>query len=488
MKLLNFDFDFILTTTVYRYISYLLELSLKKWQPDLISGGPWANGEHFFMRLLRLCFLGILKVEPHRPPVDLKVASGEEKMNIRRNLVVFNVFWTLLIASSLAWMIRSARDEQQRIASLTAKSVFQQIVITRRWNSLHGGVYAVVTEKNQPNPYLEDPDRDLKVNDTLMLTKINPALMTRQIAEIAMLETGIQFHITSLNPIRPLNEATPVEKQFLQSFEQGKKEGSTFMEENGQQVFKYMAPLITEKSCLSCHAKQGYKEGDIRGGISVSLPFSLQVPVVAMTLWHVLIWALGLVGINVLGAQLDRSYNIIRSQAVMDALTGIPNRRSFSERIQAEFTISHKNNAELAVIMCDIDNFKKFNDCYGHVEGDVCLRKVAQCIQASLKRPVDFCARYGGEEFVVVLPDSSLNGVMTVAERIRKNVEKMKIEHKESTTGGIVTLSLGLATRKIVKADSGEQLIRCADAALYHAKKRGRNQVHCFAAGDEKLA
>jgi diguanylate cyclase (GGDEF)-like protein len=137
--------------------------------------------------------------------------------------------------------------------------------------------------------------------------------------------------------------------------------------------------------------------------------------------------------------------------------------------------------------MCDIDNFKKYNDRYGHVEGDVCLRKVAQCIQDSLKRPIDFCARYGGEEFVVVLPNSSLEGAMTVAERIRENVENLKIEHIESTTGGIITMSLGLANSKIINADSDEQLIRYADQALYLAKKRGRNQVHHFAAGDEKL-
>jgi len=171
----------------------------------------------------------------------------------------------------------------------------------------------------------------------------------------------------------------------------------------------------------------------------------------------------------------------------MDALTGIPNRRSFSERILAEFALSRKSDAELSVLMCDIDNFKKFNDHYGHLEGDICLRKVAQCIQDSLKRPIDFCARYGGEEFVVVLPNSSLQGAMTVAERIRENIENLKIEHIESTTGGIVTMSLGLATRKIVNADSDEQLIRCADQALYLAKKHGRNKVHQFTAGDEKL-
>lgn len=409
-------------------------------------------------------------------------------MNIRRNIVIFNVCWSLLVSSSLAWMIYSARNEQHRIATLTARAVFKQIVITRRWNSSHGGVYVPVTANNQPNTYLEDPLRDLTVNDSMLLTKINPALMTRQVSEIAMLEEGIQFHITSLNPLRPRNEATPVEKRFLEAFEQGKEEASVFMEEDGRHVFKYMAPLITETSCLTCHQKQGYQEGDVRGGISVSLPFTMQVPIVTMTLSHLLIWIIGLVSMNFLGLKLHRSYNVIKHQAVMDALTGIPNRRSFSERILAEFTISRKMDAELSVIMCDIDNFKKYNDRYGHVEGDACLRKVAQCIQNSLKRPIDFCARYGGEEFVVVLPQSSLEGVMTVAERIRENIENMKIEHIESGTGDIVTMSLGVATSKIVNAESHEQLIQRADAALYMAKKLGRNKVYHFAGGTENIA
>ncbi|MBU1568238.1 MAG: diguanylate cyclase [Proteobacteria bacterium] len=407
-------------------------------------------------------------------------------MNIRRNIIVFCVLWTILISSSLVWMTHNSRAEQQRIALLTSRALFKQIVVARRWNSSHGGVYTPVTENNQPNPYLEDLARDLRIGENLVLTKINPAFMTRQISEIALLEDGVQFHITSLNPIRPENLATAAEKQFLVNFEKGIKEDYAFMQENGQQVFHYMAPLITEKSCLKCHEKQGYREGDIRGGISVKLPFSVQVPLVSMTIWHALIWAIGLVGVNFLGLKLDRSYNVIKSQAVMDALTGIPNRRSFSERILEEFIISRKNDAELSVIMCDIDKFKKYNDRYGHVEGDACLRKVAQCIQDSLKRPIDFCARYGGEEFVVVLPNSSLKGAMTVAERIRENVENMKIEHCESKTGGIVTISLGLATSKIVSANSYEQLISSADQALYLAKKRGRNKVHQFAAGDEK--
>lgn len=408
-------------------------------------------------------------------------------MNIKRNILIFNVFWTIIVVSSFGWMLHNAAEEKQRIATLTARSAFKQIVITRRWNSNHGGVYVQITDNNQPNPYLEDEKRDLRIDESFALTKINPAFMTRQIGEIAMEEDGMRFHITSLNPIRPQNAATPVEKEFLSRFELGSREETRFMEEDGRKVFKYMAPLVTEKSCLKCHARQGYKEGDIRGGIAVSLPFTLDIPVVLMTFFHLVIWVVGLLGINVLGFKLDRSYDVIKRHAVMDVLTGIPNRRSFSERILAEFTISKKSAAELSLIICDIDYFKKYNDFYGHVEGDSCLRRVAQCIQESLKRPIDFCARYGGEEFVVVLPNSSLNGALTVAERIRNNVENLQIPHEGTTTGQVVTLSLGIATNKLTNAHSHEQLIHCADEALYLAKARGRNQVVHFDPGSEPV-
>lgn len=406
-------------------------------------------------------------------------------MNIKRNILVFNILWTMLVVSSLGWMLHSGAEEKRRIALLTARSAFKQIVITRRWNSGHGGVYVPITENNPPNPCLEDARRDLPIDDSLTLTKINPALMTRQIGEIAMKEDGLRFHITSLKPIRPENQATPVEKEFLGRFEQGVREESRFIEEEGRKVFKYMAPLITEKSCLACHARQGYQEGDIRGGIAVSLPFTLDIPAASMTSFHLLIWMVGLAGMNLLGFKLDHSYEVIKRQAVMDVLTGIPNRRSFSERILAEFTISKKSAAELSLIICDIDYFKKYNDFYGHVEGDACLRRVAQCIQDSLKRPIDFCARYGGEEFVVVLPNSSLNGALTVAERIRSNVEKLQIPHAATTLGRVVTLSLGLATNQLTNANSYEQLIICADQALYLAKAQGRNRVVHFAPGME---
>ncbi len=378
---------------------------------------------------------------------------------------------------SFLWNYSSAKKGQETIAFQTARSFFDQIVITRRWNAGHGGVYVLINDDTHPNPYLEDPLRDIEVNRNLKLTKVNPAFMTRQIAEIAAQQKGIYFHITSLKPIRPENKPTAREEKALKSFETGRKEiGEIITGESGKYFF-YMAPLITEKGCLKCHAKQGYKEGDIRGGISVTLPFLPILPLMSLIIGHFTIGLSGICGIVFFGVKLDKAYKKIKQQAVIDALTDIPNRRSFSEQILREFRDSRRNKLPLSVIMCDIDNFKSYNDTYGHNKGDECLKQVAQIIKSTLQRPRDFCARYGGEEFVIILPDTSREGAVSVAEEIRENIQNTKIPHPKSLPLGVVSLSLGVSTMPSDVFISPEELVKQADKALYMAKQKGRNRI-----------
>lgn len=401
-------------------------------------------------------------------------------LSILKNIIVISLVWIVVICSSLLWNYFGALKEQDRIAFSSAESFFQQIVVTRAWNAEHGGLYAQVTETTRPNPYLQTENRDLHFNSSLNLTKIDPAFMTRQISEIAKKSQGIQFHSTSLNPIRPENKPTELEAKYLHQFELTPLGKGEFIDgPNGASYF-YMAPLITEQSCLKCHAKQGYKEGDIRGGISVSLPFKAEIPLHIIVISHFVIGLVGLLGLAFLGKKLDVSYSTIKTQAIMDALTGIPNRRSFSESILHAFKRSKRENEPLSIIMCDIDNFKKFNDTYGHGAGDQCLKDIAQSLLSSLNRPNDFCARYGGEEFIVVLIDTDLSGAMEVAERIRLSIAEMKIKHLGSPPENVVTMSLGVATLENDSLTSYEKLIQYADEALYSAKDSGRNQVQSY--------
>jgi len=401
-------------------------------------------------------------------------------VKIKKTVMLIILAWVILIAISFLWNYANAKKEQERSALHSARSFFDHIVITRLWNARHGGLYAPVSEKTLPNPYLDVQMRDIEVNDKLKLTKVNPAYMTRQISEIAMEKKGVQFHITSLKPICPKNKPNTREKKFLKEFEKGIKEKGMFIKEGVKISYFYMAPLKTKKSCLKCHAKQGYNEGDVRGGISVTAPFVMKIPFLSLLLGHIVIGFVGLFGIVIAGRSLNKAYRTIKRQAAFDALTRVPNRRSFSERILLEYKRSLRYREPLSIIMCDIDTFKAYNDTYGHSSGDQCLIKVAQTIKTSLKRPGDFCARYGGEEFVILLPNASLDSAMHVAETIRSNIEKMGIPHKNSLPTQVVTLSLGVTTSEGTTLVSHEELIKHADMALYKAKEQGRNQVQSF--------
>ena len=188
-------------------------------------------------------------------------------------IITLITIWLLLLGSTLVWHLTDMKREQKLVAFTTANAFFKQIVISRAWNAKHGGVYVPITEHTQPNKYLDAPFRDITADNNIKLTKINPAYMTRQIAEIAeKKEGGPKFHITSLKPIRPENKATEWEQKWLKSFEHGVIEQGEFVGDGTNRLFRYMAPLITEESCLECHAKQGYVLGEIRGGISVNLP------------------------------------------------------------------------------------------------------------------------------------------------------------------------------------------------------------------------
>lgn len=402
-------------------------------------------------------------------------------MKFTNNIMYITLTWILFIIMLFTWNYINIKKNRENAAFQVARSFFTLIVITREWDSRHGGIYAPVTEKTLPNPYLKVENRDIVVNDTMTLTKINPAYMTRQLSEIAEETKGLRLKITSLNPIRPQNKATSRETKILQEFEKGRKEKGMFIHEDSQSSFFYMAPLITQKSCLQCHSDQGYKEGDIRGGISITLPFEPEIPWATLSIAHILIALAGIFGIVFSGRSLRKAYDIIERQALFDALTQIPNRQNFLETILKEFKISRRDKKPLSAIMCDIDHFKMFNDTYGHSSGDKCLKKVAQGIKSSLKRPSDFCARYGGEEFIIILPDTDLNGAKIIAERIRSNIEKMRILNEKSLPDKVITLSLGIAIADdTTTLTSYEDLIKQADLALYKAKEKGRNQVQIF--------
>ncbi|MBC8277842.1 MAG: DUF3365 domain-containing protein [FCB group bacterium] len=224
--------------------------------------------------------------------------------------VIIAVIWTAMITFSALWNAAQIEINTTKHARIQARTTLEKDIIYRRWNAQRGGLYAPITENTPPNPYLSNvPERDLVTPSGKSLTLINPAYMTRQAHELAEKEFGTLGHITSLNPIRPENAADDWEQNALKKFEIGEPEVSSVEIIDDKEYLRLMGPLLTEESCLKCHAAQGYKVGDIRGGISVAIPMTPLRSIARqqesrLIMGHLAILLLGLIGIIVFNRKL----------------------------------------------------------------------------------------------------------------------------------------------------------------------------------------
>lgn len=178
-----------------------------------------------------------------------------------------------------------------------------------------------------------------------------------------------------------------------------------------------------------------------------------------------------------LTSQLEEKNKILEKLSFLDGLTGIANRRYFDEILEREWKRSTRDVCSLSLIMIDIDFFKIFNDTYGHLVGDDCLKKVAKTLEKAVKRPADLVARYGGEEFAVILPETDIKDAIKLAENMRTKVENLNIPHMNSKISDRVTVSLGVSNCIPEHSLDISSLISSADKALYQAKQEGRNRV-----------
>ncbi len=174
--------------------------------------------------------------------------------------------------------------------------------------------------------------------------------------------------------------------------------------------------------------------------------------------------------------ELEEANQRLSELSLTDGLTGIANRRKFDAAFVEEWARAARTGATLSLIMLDLDHFKKYNDHYGHQQGDDCLRRVAEVLRSNARRQGDLVSRYGGEEFCMILPDTALSGAIEIAERLRREVENMHMPHVLSDMGRI-TVSLGVAASTPCKVMNPAELLRRADESLYLAKSEGRNCV-----------
>ena len=390
-------------------------------------------------------------------------------------LIVLSVFWGFSYRSNALIKGQLLRQGQ---------AFFEEVVITREWAAMHGGVYVKLTPDTSVNPYLQKiPDLKVLIRDEegVVYTLKNPALITRELSEIAATKGLFKFRITSQNPLNPANSPESFEQTALNSFTAGAKEYQAFEKSGNTVYFRYMAPLITKKSCLKCHAHQGYREGDIRGGISVSIPATTVLQQIKENRYYIILTALGIIGLifaiiryvsKVFIGDLNRAEQQLREMATRDFLTNLLNRREAYTKTLKEIARAGRTGRPLSFILIDVDYFKQLNDTHGHNAGDMVLTQLAGTLLSAL-RDYDIVCRYGGEEFLVVSPETDLDQAGRLAERLRETVEAASF-----TTDSInlqVTVSIGVAQYQ--DSDSFESVVGRADTALYRAKQTGRNRV-----------
>ncbi|NLH51012.1 MAG: DUF3365 domain-containing protein [Myxococcales bacterium] len=231
----------------------------------------------------------------------------KESVNLRRYVILLGALWSAAILIVFCWHLWEVYGNTLKAARIQAGDSFEKDLVYRRWAAEHGGVYVPPTKETPPNPYLSHiKNRDVTTTSGQELTLINPAYMTRQVHELGRQQYGHQDHITSLNPIRPENAPDAWEVEALKSFEGGEKEVTELAKIGDKEYMRLMRPMVTEESCLKCHAAQGYKVGDIRGGISVSVPMAplravMNRNIAVVTLGYAVVWVLGLCGLG-LGA------------------------------------------------------------------------------------------------------------------------------------------------------------------------------------------
>lgn len=167
----------------------------------------------------------------------------------------------------------------------------------------------------------------------------------------------------------------------------------------------------------------------------------------------------------------------LKEISVIDELTQVANRRSLDESLEKEWSRAMRTKTPISLLMIDIDHFKKYNDEFGHLKGDECLKTIAQFLKENLNRPADFIARFGGEEFSIIMPETNLNGAINFAEKIHTGVRELNIPNPGSSVSRYLTISIGIASVVPAKDDSYMDLIYTSDKALYQAKNDGRNLI-----------
>lgn len=349
--------------------------------------------------------------------------------------------WSLVVVGMAAAILSWDNVALTQQAEMTAEQIFERDLLFRQWNASHGGVYVPISDHTPPNPQLDFLlERDIKTSDGRNLTLMNPAYMTRQVHELGNAQFAIKAHLTSLNPLAPGNVPDPWEERALRSFNQGAERVAEVVSGADGGRLRFMRPFVTQQSCLKCHAQQGYSLGDIRGGLSVSVPlpelFSLDGT------WFKLLalaslWLIGTLGMlwwgwreNSLIRRVDMSHQ--RQQQVessmrflenYDRQTHLPNYGHLQEKLREQIDKDVTASQSTGLLIIDFSELPRLQLAFSSSLVPVLLRKAAERISGSLFNS-DLVARAGDYRLAILLPKIlDRTNLQAVADKLSRELE-----------------------------------------------------------------
>ncbi len=419
----------------------------------------------------------------------LSAAGTTKRSHLLPAVLLLGGFWCLVFLGSMYWSVGQLQEATMAQVLSQAEAALNKDMTYRHLVSDVGGVYIPTDRGVEPNPHLAHvPHRDVTTEDGRELTLVNSSYFVRLVhdQEATHFPEGIRGHVTSLNPLRPENAPDEWEREALLAFKAGAPQWSESFSRGDKEYFRLMRPRMATQACIECHSNQGYKAGDVLGGISITVPMG---PIVAeadealftLGIWHLLLWAVGISGLLFGYHLLRRHEHQMRFSALHDELTGLPKRLLFMDRLQQRLETAKRHDHTGAVLFFDLDRFKIINDSLGHSVGDQMLREVGHRLQANLRQE-DTVARLGGDEFVVLLAelDSDAETVVTevqlVAEKLRSALAKPYILGIREL---YASASIGIALFSKDSRDTNE-VLQQADTAMYRAKEAGGDSYHFF--------
>ncbi len=401
---------------------------------------------------------------------------------IKRYILMIGFIWSLVCSIALFAHLRE--DYRQTVNRLQTRAVtmLERDVLYRDWVSAHGGVYVPITETSQPNPHLEFlPGRDIVTNENNHLTLVNPSFLTSQIFALDNRSGHTISKITSRDFLSQENAPDEWERTALLRLEKGQDVVNDISEINGQSFLRVMRPLYVEETCIKCHAEQGYSVGDIRGGLSVAVPFdpSFQTLILhnlkSLSLFLVL-WFVGLVGIVLLGRKLFGQIQLTldsdkqRDHAEMslnflsnyDRRTHLPNRFKFEETLHETLSRERAAGEQIVVTAIEIRNHKQIVDNFGLQAGDSLLKMVAEKI-SELAMSESSIARFDENRLVTTLlfRQDSLSAQDLLDDLYKEISKSLTLENHEF----FPVLCMG-ASLYPVDANNAKQLAQKAVSAL----------------------